>query len=172
MVSDKPRKVKIAIIAIGAFLAGSLIGAGSFSLTLRQPVPTAVPRAEVCPWPPSLDAVEAAPGNHRVLLENDRVRVLDVVVPPDTREPVHAHCLPSAMVILEGGKARDYDGQGQLLDEGTVIPEGTQAPFAFWLDRTPPHSVHNIDSTPIHLIRVEVKPALSPQPKKASPDSR
>jgi hypothetical protein len=33
-------------------------------------------------WPESLDAVVEAPGNHRVILENDRVRVLDVTVQP------------------------------------------------------------------------------------------
>jgi hypothetical protein len=39
-----------------------------------------------------MDAVAAAPGNHRVLLENDRVRVLEVTVNPGEREPLHAHC--------------------------------------------------------------------------------
>jgi hypothetical protein len=37
---------------------------------------------EGCAWPASLDAVAAAPGNHRVLLENDRVRVLEIIVAP------------------------------------------------------------------------------------------
>jgi hypothetical protein len=70
------------------------------------------------------------------------------------------------MVVLEGGRARDYDGNGVLLDEGKVIPDGSHAPFAFWLEASPPHSVHNIDTSPIHLIRVEVKPPIS-LPKNA-----
>jgi hypothetical protein len=34
-----------------------------------------------------MDALLAAPASHRILLENDRVRVLEVVIEPQTREP-------------------------------------------------------------------------------------
>src|SRR5215471_17245593 len=37
------------------------------------------------PWPKTMDALVAAPASHRVLLENDRVRVLEVVIEPRTR---------------------------------------------------------------------------------------
>jgi len=33
------------------------------------------------PWPGCLDALEAAPRHHRLLSENDRVRVLEVRIP-------------------------------------------------------------------------------------------
>jgi len=32
-------------------------------------------------WPDELDALSAAPQNHRVLLENERVRVLQTHIP-------------------------------------------------------------------------------------------
>src|SRR2546427_3854450 len=35
------------------------------------------PEAEPWPWPDSLDALAAAPESHRLLFENDRVRVLE-----------------------------------------------------------------------------------------------
>jgi hypothetical protein len=38
-----------------------------------------------------LDAMAKAPGHHEVLLENDKVRVLDTRVSPGDRTPVHAH---------------------------------------------------------------------------------
>jgi hypothetical protein len=38
------------------------------------------------PWPRELDALIAAPDSHRLLLENDRVRVLEVVIEPGARE--------------------------------------------------------------------------------------
>ena len=57
-----------------------------------------------CAWPASLDAVAAAPGNHRVLLENDRVRVVEITVAPGEREPVHAHCLPGVGYIIVRGQ--------------------------------------------------------------------
>jgi hypothetical protein len=34
-------------------------------------------------WPPSMDAVVAAPESHRVLFENDDVRVLEVTIHAD-----------------------------------------------------------------------------------------
>jgi len=146
-------KHRAALITV--FVCGLLVGTGLLLIAAPSALRTG-PTAP-CPWPEALDAVRAAPANHRVLLENDAVRVLDVTVAPGKEEPVHAHCLPSVLVVLEGGRARDYDQSGQLLDEGPVIPEGAKAPFAFWLDRTPPHSVHNTDAVPIHLIRVELK---------------
>ena len=99
-------KTRTAVVA--AFSASSALGA----VLLRSLLPQVAEARtkESCPWPPELDAVAAAPGNHRVVLENDRVRVLDVTVAPGTREPLHAHCLPSVLVVLEGGRARDYDG--------------------------------------------------------------
>jgi len=145
--------------AVATAFCGGLI-AGASVLLLVSPAPSARAQARsACAWPETLDAVRAAPGNHRVLLENDAVRVLDVTVAPGTREPVHAHCRPSVLVVLEGGRAEDYDQSGKVFDKGTVIPAGASAPFAFWLDRTPPHSVHNVDTVPIHLLRVELKTA-------------
>src|SRR6202171_4514385 len=45
--------------------------------------------------PDATDAVAAAPGNHKVILENDTVRVLEATVPLHSREVVHTHFLPS-----------------------------------------------------------------------------
>gem|GEM_PF-6375503 len=39
------------------------------------------------PWPRSLDAAIAAPDSHQILLENERVRVVRVYIPPGAREP-------------------------------------------------------------------------------------
>jgi hypothetical protein len=42
-------------------------------------------------WPDELDALRAASANHRRLLENERVRVLETVVPVAMATPVHTH---------------------------------------------------------------------------------
>jgi hypothetical protein len=41
------------------------------------------------------DAVAAAPQNHKVILENDMVRVLEATVPQHSKEPPHTHPWPS-----------------------------------------------------------------------------
>jgi len=45
--------------------------------------------------PDATDAVMAAPDHHRVILENDRVRVLEATVPLRSKEPAHTHFWPS-----------------------------------------------------------------------------
>lgn len=141
-----------AALAIGMFL-GSVATPGS-----RPPRAAAgFASPSPCPWPASLDAVAAAPRNHRVLLENDRVRVLDVTVAPGEREPLHAHCRPSVMYVMHVGIARDYDAEGRVIDEQKVAPSPTAFPQTFWLESTPPHSVENLDARAIRLLRVELK---------------
>jgi len=45
--------------------------------------------------PDATDAVAAAPENHKVILENDTVRVLEATVPLHSREVPHTHFWPS-----------------------------------------------------------------------------
>jgi hypothetical protein len=139
-------------LALGAALPFLLEG----GLTARR-----APSAAPCPWSAALDAVAAAPQNHRVLLENERVRVLEVTVAPGDREPLHAHCWPSVLHVMRQGRGRDYDAEGRLIDEATEAPPASTLPLTFWLERSPPHSVENLDTFPIHLIRVELKPDRS-----------
>jgi quercetin dioxygenase-like cupin family protein len=68
------------------------------------------------PWPETMDALVAAPASHRVLLENDRVRVLDVVIEPRAREPEHTHRAPSVMIVDEPARIRYYRGDELLFE--------------------------------------------------------
>src|SRR6266403_2552710 len=45
--------------------------------------------------PDATDAVIAAPANHKVILENDSVRVLEATVPLHSKEVPHTHFWPS-----------------------------------------------------------------------------
>lgn len=40
-------------------------------------------------WDPALDAVVAAPKHHKVVFENERLRVLEVTLEPNDEEPIH-----------------------------------------------------------------------------------
>lgn len=57
-----------------------------------------------------MDALLAAPASHRLLLENDRVRVLEVAIEPRTREHGHTHQEVSVMIIDEPARIRYYAG--------------------------------------------------------------
>jgi hypothetical protein len=69
------RVVKIAAL-LGALGAAFLLGQSASNLDRW--------------WAPEKDALAAAPQNHKLLFENDDVRVLEVTVPPGVREPLHA----------------------------------------------------------------------------------
>lgn len=110
--------------------------------------------------PADLDAVAAAPGNHKILLENDRVRVLQVEVAPGETEPIHEHRWPSVIHIQAAQPGVDvrYEVRGGKLveTERFDIPAGTPPP-AIWVPREQPHSVKNLGSASFRLLRVELK---------------
>jgi hypothetical protein len=53
--------------------------------------------------PDATDAVAAAPGNHKVILENEHVRVLEARVPLHSDEPAHTHFWPAAFFEDKSG---------------------------------------------------------------------
>jgi hypothetical protein len=61
-------------------------------------------------WSPSMDAVVAAPESHRVLFENDDVRVLEVIIAAGHRESEHTHRDPSVMIVDRPARIRYYQG--------------------------------------------------------------
>jgi quercetin dioxygenase-like cupin family protein len=103
-----------------------------------------------------MDALVAAPASHRVRLENDRVRVLDVVIEPGIREPEHTHRAPSVMIVDEPARIRYYRGD-ELLFESQPSFEAQPGVRVHWLEPEGPHSVENIDERRYHAIRIELK---------------
>lgn len=109
-------------------------------------------------WKVELDAVIAAPENHKILLENDKVRVLEVVLKPGEREPIHHHRWPSVLYIQEAGDFIDFDMDGNVVFDSRDLRTPMKFPFTMWKEAEAPHSVENISKTiPIRLIRVETK---------------
>jgi hypothetical protein len=113
--------------------------------------------AQPWPWPDSLDALVAAPKSHRLLFENERVRVLEVRIPPGELVPVHTHRWPSAIYIAKQSDFIRRDADGQILfDSRTAGPPPVQA-MVSWTPPIPPHSVENIGTNEILLITTELK---------------
>jgi len=106
-------------------------------------------------WPPSMDAVVAAPESHRVLFENDDVRVLEVTIAAGHREPEHTHRDSSVMIVDGPARIRYYRGDTLTFSSSPdTAPAGTQAS---WMAPEDPHSVENVDDHPYHAIRVELR---------------
>ena len=114
-----------------------------------------------CPWPENLDAVKAAPENHKVIFENEHVRVLQVTIAPHAKEPIHAHCWPGTLYIQQAGDAIDRDANGKVLFDSRQLKVKPKVPFVMWSPGDPPHSIENLDDLPLKLIRVENKPTTN-----------
>ena len=108
------------------------------------------------PWPETMDALQAAPASHRLLLDNDRVRVLDVAIEPGAREPEHTHQAASVMIIDEPARIRYYQGDA-LLFESQAPSESQPGVRVRWMEPEGPHSVENTDEHRYHAIRIELK---------------
>ena len=108
-------------------------------------------------WPDSLDAVTAAPKHHKLLFENERVRLLEVRIPPGEITPVHTHRWSSAIYVMRQSDFIRRDGEGNLLfDSRTVGPPPAEA-IVQWVGPLPPHSVENVGNVEIVLITTELK---------------
>ncbi len=108
-------------------------------------------------WPDSLDAVIAAPKHHKLMFENERVRILEVRIPPGDFVPVHTHRWPSAIYVAKQSDfiRRDHEGN-VLFDSRTVGPPPTE-PLVQWVPPLAPHSVENVGKVEILLISTELK---------------
>ncbi len=114
-------------------------------------------------WDPALDAVTAAPKHHKVLFENENLRVLEVTLEHEDEEPVHHHRWPSVFVFDQvQGPVHD------IAPDGTPLPPNRDVMQAIetWdgngclvvhMAPQPAGRVHNASGKAIHGVRVEMK---------------
>ena len=108
-------------------------------------------------WPDFLDALVAAPDHHKVILENDRVRVLETRIPPGDRTPVHTHRWPSVLYVLSWSDFIRYDDKGEVLLDSRTVDALKTPPTVLWSAPLPPHSLENVGEADVHIISVELK---------------
>jgi hypothetical protein len=117
------------------------------------------------------DAIAAAPDMHRVLFEDDHVRVLEIVIPPFTVEPIHIHALPSVIMGDTGGEGgakflyftyayRD----GRFVETGRQEISPTPGYRAVWTPPEGPHAIANLSGVPVRFQRIEIKPEACARP--------
>jgi quercetin dioxygenase-like cupin family protein len=95
------------------------------------------------------DALEVAPEHYTVLLENDKVRVLEVKIRPGEKEAMHTH---PATVHIEMVPTKVKIGYP---DGKSVTLEGKKGE-AIWVGPVK-HTIENVGDTEIHAYIVELK---------------
>ena len=100
--------------------------------------------------------MKVARQNHKVLLENDHVRVLDASVDPGERTPVHTHQWPGILYVITWSDFIRYDVDDNVLLDSRKMPIPEKG-AALWSDALPPHYVINIGTNELRVITVELK---------------
>ncbi len=122
-------------------------------------------------FPDGFDAVQAAPHSHKVIFENDLVRVLEVTIPPPgTTEPMHHHRWPGFFLSWDtGGGAphvRYHTADGKVRDQpADDAPRHPGKWDVRWMKPEPMHAIEVVDApasaTPQPgdppLLRIEIK---------------
>ncbi len=102
-------------------------------------------------FPDGYDAVQAAPNSHKVVFENEFVRVLEVTVPsPGTTEPMHHHRWPSFFLDWDTGGGsphiRYHRPDGTVRDSPAVEePVHPGSWHVHWMKPEPMHSIEVVD---------------------------
>jgi mannose-6-phosphate isomerase-like protein (cupin superfamily) len=108
-------------------------------------------------WPDSLDAMVAAPEHHEVLLENERVRVLDSRIKPGDTVPVHTHRWASVLYILGTSDFIRYDNEGNAVFDSRTKESSIVGGTVTWSPPLRAHSVENVGNTEIRVVSIELK---------------
>jgi hypothetical protein len=107
-------------------------------------------------WPSALDALVAAPKYHKLLFENDKVRVMEVTIPPGETVPLHTHCWPSVLYLMSFAHFIRRDERGNMLADSRR-DDPPPVPCATWAEPYPPHTLQNMDDVEMRGISVELK---------------
>ena len=108
-------------------------------------------------WPDALDALVAAPGFHRLVLENDDVRVLDTRIGPGETVPVHTHRWPAVLHVVSTGHFVRRDEAGTVFLDTRTGGAPPAAGATLWSEAIPPHTLENVSDSEIRILNVELK---------------
>ena len=103
------------------------------------------------------DAVKAAGNHHRILFENESVRVLEVIIPPGETTKFHSHPMPGVFITIQPATRESRNLDGELL-KTTKREDFDPTQPAQWREGSDtPVSVTVTDSIAMKVIRVEMK---------------
>jgi hypothetical protein len=108
-------------------------------------------------WPDSLDALVAAPKHHTLLLEDERVRVLQTTIPAGDVVPLHTHRWGGVAYVQSCGHFLRRDEHGNVLFDSRLAGEPPTVPCAQWMPPLPPHTVENLGPGEISILIIELK---------------
>jgi len=97
-----------------------------------------------------------------VLLENDRVRVLDTRLGSGDRTPVHARQWPGVLKILSWSGFIRYDPEGNVLLDSRTLAAKPPVGASLWSGPFAPHYVENIETRSCASLSWSLRPRKRP----------
>jgi len=110
-------------------------------------------------WPPELDALAASAQHHKLLFENDLVRVIDTCIPPGEITALHTHQWPASLYFISWSDFVRRDAAGNITADSRTFDKKPAPHTAVWGGSLTAHTLQNAGINDLHVISVEVKHA-------------
>jgi quercetin dioxygenase-like cupin family protein len=150
---DRDEKAGTAIWSTAESHAVENTGSGHLTVLLVELKKPAAKDFKGAATPEKEDPAKLTPETVTVLLDNGRVRVLEALLKPGAKEPLHSH--PGYVVYaLSDGKYTFTTADGKTTEK--TLTKGQ----ARWNDPVT-HSVVNSGTTDVRVVAIELKPAQS-----------
>jgi mannose-6-phosphate isomerase-like protein (cupin superfamily) len=108
-------------------------------------------------WPAELDALIAAPGEHTLIFENDKVRVLDTRIAPGARTPVHTHRWPAVHHVVSWSAFVRRDDHDAVMVDTRTTGMTVEPGAILWGEPLAAHTLENVGTALLHIVSVEIK---------------
>jgi hypothetical protein len=102
-----------------------------------------------------LDGVAAAPGQHKVIFENDEVRVVETTIAAGEVTPLHTHLAPTLQYVLSGSHFIRRDERGATMVDTRATPDFVLPRVQFAVG-TPRHTIENTGEDALIVIGDEL----------------
>lgn len=103
-----------------------------------------------------LDGVAISPEMHKVIFENDDVRVLETTVAVGEITPIHTHLTPTVTYVLSGSQFIRRDENGATMLDTQATSDFT-FPKVWFIESLPKHTLENTGAEDLVVIAVELK---------------
>jgi hypothetical protein len=108
-------------------------------------------------WPDELDALIAAPQHHKLMFENDYVRVMDANIPCGEMTSVQTHKFAASHIVISWSDFIRYDAEGYVLLDSMNSGKTIELHSPLWSEPLGSHTLKNIGTNDLHITSVEIK---------------
>lgn len=104
------------------------------------------------PWGKALDVLTAAPEHHKLLLENERVRDLETLIPAGETTAFQNHCWPTAYHVVSWSHFLRTGDLGRKMVDSRGLESLANPPAVLWEEALPPYVLQNVGEVDLVLI--------------------